>query len=146
MRQKQQIYFEDVETGMKLPTRQRQFTRLQVFLFSAAVHQPSSQFTNPEFARSSGLPDTVTEAPLQWSTLASMITDWIGEKGALKKVSFQNRRMVHPTDTLTFTARVTNKYVEGGNNVVEFDLQEMNQSGQVCVRGSAVAHLPSRPK
>ena len=139
-----QIYFEDVHEGMELPPRQRNATTTQLFLFSAITRNPHRIHYDRAFAESEDHPDVLVHGPLQGAMLCTYVTDWVGPHGRLRKISYQNRARAFPTDTLIFKGRVTRTYREDGHCVVELDVWEENQEGQVNVPGNAVVYLPSR--
>ena len=139
-----QVYFEDVHEGMELPPRQRTTTTTQLFLFSAVTRNPHRIHYDRAFAESEEHPDVLVHGPLHGAMLCTYVTDWAGPRGWLRRISYQNRGRATPQDTLTFRGRVTRAYREGDRNVVELEVWEEIDGGQVTVPGSAVVHLPSR--
>jgi len=76
--------------------------------------------------------------------LGRMLTDWLGEDGSLKKMGVSYRGMDFPGDTLTCHGKVTNKYVEEGENCVELEIWTAHQRGDKTTPGTAVVTLPLR--
>ncbi|MBI4591065.1 MAG: acyl dehydratase, partial [Candidatus Rokubacteria bacterium] len=76
--------------------------------------------------------------------LTQMVMDWLGPRGRLLSLGWSNRGRAVPGDRLTCTGRVTGTRVEGGRNLVELEIGETNQRGEVCAPGKATVALPSR--
>ena len=47
-------------------------------------------------------------------------------------------------DLLTISGEVTGKRQQDGQNLVDFELEALNQDGELSCRGSATAALPAR--
>jgi hydroxyacyl-ACP dehydratase HTD2-like protein with hotdog domain len=139
-----QTYFEDLDEGMELPPVARQGSTTQLFLFSAITRNAHRIHYDKDYAESEEHPGVLVHGPLHGAMLSSYVTNWAGDEGWLRKLSYQNRGPATPEDVLTFKGRVTRKYQEGENNIVEIDVWEENQRGEVTVPGSAVVYLPSR--
>jgi acyl-coenzyme A thioesterase PaaI-like protein len=73
-----------------------------------------------------------------------MIGDWMGPRARLVTFGWSNRGRAVPGDTLTCTGRVVGKRDDGGRHVVDLEVVETNQRGEVCAPGKATVALPSR--
>jgi acyl dehydratase len=73
-----------------------------------------------------------------------LLFDWIGDDGVLKRAGGRIRRPVVVDDTIYLKARVTKKYIQRGEHLVEFYGWEENQLGDVVMEGQAAAALPSK--
>jgi hypothetical protein len=51
---------------------------------------------------------------------------------------------VWPGDTITCTGKVTRRFEENGEQLIEGDLVALNQKGETAITGSFRAALPSR--
>lgn len=141
---REQVYFEDLSEGVEIPALVKNTTNVQLFLFSAVTRINHSIHYSKEQAATDGHPDIVVHGPLQAAFLCQMVTDWMGDRGFLKKLSYQNRGVAFPGDTLTCKGTVTKKYVENGDHYVECDISLENQRGEICVPGTCLVILPSR--
>ena len=139
-----QVHWEDVQEAMELPAWTKQPANVQLFLYSAITRNAHRIHYDKEYAATEGYPEVVIHGPLQGALLASYVTNWIGDKGFLKKLSYQNRTYAVVGDSLTFKGRVKRKWVEDRQHLVELELWEENQRGEVCMPGAAVVALPSR--
>ena len=81
---------------------------------------------------------------LKAGCLAQMITDWAGPKVWVKKFGTQYRQIDGPVDTLTCQGKMTKKYIQGDEHLVELEVWVQNGKGEVTVRGTATVRLPAR--
>lgn len=140
----QPIYYDDVETGMDLPSMEKQATTTQLFMFSAITWNPHRIHYDKDYAALEGHPNLLVHGPLHGGFLAQYITNWMGPLGRLKKLQFSNRGRAFPGERLTFKGKVTDKYTENGEQIVVCDIWEEKESGELTVPGQAVVTLPSR--
>jgi hypothetical protein len=73
-----------------------------------------------------------------------MLTDWIGERGAIIKLSGNYRGINRVNEEIFCYGTVTKKYVENGKNCARVEIWAENPHGERTVTGSAVVSLPSR--
>ncbi|MCC7363089.1 MAG: acyl dehydratase [Dehalococcoidia bacterium] len=135
-----QRYFEDVQVGEELPPMVKNASRAQLFLYSAASSNPHRIHYDREYAAVEGHPDVLVHGPLQGAWLSQFVTDWMGPAGRLLNLTWQNRARAFPERDLTFRGRVT----AAADGVVELELREEDDTGQVCMPGTARVALPRR--
>ncbi|MBI2847053.1 MAG: acyl dehydratase [Chloroflexi bacterium] len=139
-----QVFFEDVNEGTELPSLVKKPTAIQLFRYSAVTWNAHRIHYDKDWAQSEGYPHVLVQAHLHGAFLTQLVTDWIEPEGILKKLGWSNRRYAVPGDTLTSKGKVVKKYVRNGEHVVELEIWEENQNGEVCVPGTATVVLPSR--
>jgi acyl dehydratase len=138
------LYFEDVEPGDQLPAIIKHPTVEQLVMWAGASGDYNPVHFNKDIALSQGLPDVIVQGRLKSSFLCHLLTDWIGERGFLKKLACQHRGLDVPGNDLLCKGRVVSKYTKDGEHYVECEVWIENSQGQKTVRGSAVVILPSR--
>lgn len=138
------LYWEDVEEGQELPPLIKRPTTRQLVQYAGASGDFYEIHYDKDFAQANGLPGVIIHGALKMAFLAQLVTDWIGEWGTLKRFSVQYRGMDVPGDTLTCKGRVTRKWVENGQHLVEAEIWLENGKGERTTPGSAVVVLPSR--
>lgn len=97
-----------------------------------------------EFAQMVGTPGAYDYGPERCSWLTHHLTNWMGDDGFLRKTSCKIRRHNPEGDMLTFTGKVTRKYVEDGQHLVDIEQQATNQDGELSVIGGGTVQLPSK--
>ena len=140
----EQVFYEDVEVGSEIPSLVKRTTRRQLVQWAGASGDFYEIHYNKDFALASGLPDVILHGRLKAAYLGQMLTDWIGLEGALKKYNVRYRGMDFPDQDLTCKGKVTKKYAQDNEHLVELDIWTENPRGEKTITGSAVVSLPSR--
>ncbi|MFH0809863.1 MAG: MaoC family dehydratase N-terminal domain-containing protein [Pseudomonadota bacterium] len=76
--------------------------------------------------------------------LGHLMTNWIGNEGSLKKLEARFRKVSYFGDTTWCRGKVTRKYVQGKEYLVECELWTENQRQEKDTLGSALVALPSK--
>ncbi len=130
-------------------------------LLKGAVRHPGHFFRNPEagggveytgighhresIAKEVGVPGTYDYGPQRSAWLASLVTNWIGDAGFLKRIHTELRLFNTMGDTTWCKGRVKKKYLQDGYAFVELDIWAENQRGEVTApNGAATVILPSK--
>ena len=129
---------EDVTAGQEMTPMVKNATRAQLFWYSAATWNPHRIHYDKDYAAVEGHPDLLVHGPLQGAWLSQFVTDWMGPQGRLLGIGWQNRARAFPESDLTFKGRVTS--IEG--DVVELEVWEENDKGEVLMPGTARIRLP----
>lgn len=128
----------DVVVGEELGAQTRNASRVQLFLYSAATHNPHRIHYDRDYAVSEGHPDIIVHGPLQGAWLSQYVTDWAGPRGRMLTLEWQNRRSAQPEHDYVFRGVV--RGVEG--DVVHLDVWAEDGEGTVVMPGSATVRLP----
>ena len=129
----------DLAVGDELPVMAKNASRAQLFLYSAASFNPHRIHYDRDYAAYEGHDDILVHGPLQGSWLTQYLTDWIGPRGRLLSVTWQNRVSALPEQDLEFHGRVT--AVHPDRNVVEAEVWEQTPDGTVLMPGTAAVRL-----
>ena len=78
------------------------------------------------------------------SWMGHLLTNWMGDDGLLKKLYVELRLPNFYGDTTWVKGRVTRKYVEGGEHLVDIECWGENQRGEITMPGHATIILPSK--
>ncbi|MBI4307230.1 MAG: dehydratase [Chloroflexi bacterium] len=140
-----QVYWEDVQVGQEIPSLVKHPTTRQLVQYAGASGDFNPIHYDKDFAQQSqGLSSVILHGALKNAFLGQLVTDWVGEGGALKKLSVQYRGMDVPGDTLTCRGKVANKYAKDGQHYVDLEIWLENGKGQATTPGKATVVLPSR--
>lgn len=135
-----QRHAQDVKPGDALPPLVKNASRAQLFLFSAATHNPHRIHYDRDYARLEGHEDILVHGPLQGAWLHQFVSGWAGPRGRVLALAFQNRGRAFPERDLVFRGRVTS--VDG--DVASLEVWEEDDSGAVLMPGTARVRLPRR--
>jgi hydroxyacyl-ACP dehydratase HTD2-like protein with hotdog domain len=108
--------------------------RLQIFAFSAVTWNTHRIHTDPGYAAREGYPDVLVQSHLHAAFVMEALRRAVSpEGGRVVRFAWQNRHPAVPGDTLTCEGR---KVREDGH-LAEYELQERNGDGAVCVTATA---------
>src|SRR5712664_3629580 len=95
-------------------------------------------------ARAVGVPGAYDYGPERVAWLGHLVTNWMGDAGALGRLAVQVRRHNLIGDTTWCRGRVTDKAMVDGRGEVTLGLTAVNQRGETSAAGQAVVVLPHR--
>jgi len=138
-----QVYFDDIAEGEQIPSLKKPVTTVNILMYLGVVWLLDRiHFDYPFATERRGLPDIVAPGNMAVDFFAQFLTDWAGDKGALRKLSTQYRSFMVPGKTLECIGKITRKYREEGTGFAELDLTLQNDEGTTCVLGKALVELP----
>jgi acyl dehydratase len=139
-----QLHYEDVTEGDEITPLVKQPTTRQLVMWAGAVGDYLPIHYDKDFAQSRGLSGVIVHGQLVGAFLGQLMTDWVGERGALRKLSCSYKGMNYPGEAVTLRGKVTKKYVQDGEHYVECSLWAGNPKGEKTASGMAIVILPSR--
>jgi acyl dehydratase len=139
-----QIYFEEVEVGSEIGPLEKNPTTQQLVKYAGASGDFYQIHYDKDFALANKLPGVILHGALKNGFLGHLMTDFAGDQGWLKKLSVQYRGMDVPGARILCKGRVTKKYVQGDDHMVDCEIWLENAKGEKTTPGSATVVLPSR--
>jgi acyl dehydratase len=140
--------FEEVEVGQAIPELRKEPSTQNLVKFAGATGDFYQIHYDREFAEKAGLPDVIVHGFLKKAYMAEAATAWAGGAGTLRKLVAQYRGIdlvSRPSTPQSFTVRgtVKRKWEEGGERLVELELEGVDTQGKVTTPGSAIVALPA---
>ena len=105
---------------------------------------PERVHWDPALARAVGVPAPYDYGPERVAWLGHLVTNWMGDAGALARLGVQVRRHNLLGDTTWCRGRVGAKALVDGRGEVTLDLTAVNQRHETIAQGQAVVVLPLR--
>jgi len=139
-----QNYYEDVEVGTTIGPLEKDPTTQQLVKYAGASGDFYQIHYDKDFALKNNLPGVILHGALKNAFLGQLMTDFAGELGWLRKLSVQYRGMDQPGSKVVCKGRVSKKYVENGDHLVECEIWLENAKGEKTTPGSATVILPAR--
>ena len=139
-----QIYYEDVEVGMELPTLVKHPTTQQLVMWAGASDDYYQIHYDKDFAQANRLPGVIVHGWLTFAFVAQLVTDWMGDEGTLRKIGCSYRGLNYPGEDTICKGKVTKKYEKDGDHIVEIEAWAENPRGEILVPANATVILPSR--
>ena len=140
----EQIYFEDVEEGMEVPTLRKDPTTQQLVKYAGASGDYYQIHYDKDFAQRTGLPDRIVHGALKHALLGRMLHEWVGAQGSVKRVACQYRGMDMVDKDVICKGAITGKRSDNGENLVDLEIWTETPDGQKTTPGTATVALPSR--
>lgn len=102
----------------------------------------SQQHEDAHMAAGRGMPAPFDNGVMRFAWVAPLVTNWMGDRGFLKRLKVQVARPGLYGDLTTYTARVTARDLEAGT--VTLEITGTRQGEVVNTRGAAEVALPGR--
>jgi acyl dehydratase len=138
------VAWSDVEVGTELPPLTVNLQRINLVMYAGASGDFNIIHWNQRVAQAVGLPDVIAHGMLTMASAGRVVTDWLGDPGALVEYGVRfTRPVVVPDDdtgaTLEITAAVAEKR---DDNLVRVDITAKFNDATVLGKAQAVVRLP----
>lgn len=137
------LRFEAVAVGQELPPLKKQIDRVHMMMYGAATWDFIRLHYDDGYVKERGFPAPLVDGQMLGAYLSQLVMDWAGQDAFLKALSFRNRVIVLPGDSLTCRGRVTAVRRLASEGEVECELWIENQRGERVVEAAATVSLPS---
>ncbi len=137
------VRYEDAPVGFELPAQSFPITRLSLVRYAGASGDFNVIHWNERVARSVGLPDVIAHGMLTMAEAVRVVTDWVGDPGAVLAYSVRfTRPVVVPDDDRGATVEVTGTVVEQlDDRAVKVELVARSAGDKVLGQARATVQL-----
>ena len=135
--------FDDVSVGTEIPAQEFQLKRENLVRYAGASGDFNIIHWNERVAKSVGLPNVIAHGMLTMATAGRVVTDWVGDPGAVVEygVRFSSPVAV-PDDDKGATLEVSGTVAEKlDGNRVAVDLDARVGDSKVLAKARAVVQL-----
>lgn len=144
----QRVYFDDIQSGDTLPTREYgPLTIVDTVRWAGLQENWQQLHYDRDWVREhDGLRAFIASGAYRQALLMRMLTDCIGPRGSLRKLSI---RHTHPTfegDTMRYSAVVAKKSPDPADPWIECELEGKNQEGRQILSGRCTLLLPPKTR
>jgi len=113
-------------------------TRTQFVRYAGASGDFNPMHHDDTVATSVGNPSVFGHGMLTAGLMARVVKDWFGPE-AIRRFQVRFAKQVWPGDTLTCSAKVTDKREDGRDRLIDVECRVANQDGVEVLTGSATA-------
>jgi acyl dehydratase len=106
------VSYDDVEVGTKLPAQTFQVTRANLVMYAGASGDFNIIHWNERTAKAVGLPDVIAHGMFTMAEAGRVLTDWVGDPGAVVEYGVRFSAPVPVPDDDTGTTLEVSGYVE----------------------------------
>jgi len=150
----EQLFWEDVQVDSEITPLSKIASTRMLVKYAGASGDFNPLHYEDTFAAEQGVGKPIVHGQLKRGWLVQLLTDWMGEFGTLKKFSCQFRGMDYPRmmqdmyqvkdgETWWCKGKVTKKYTDEDEHLVDCEIWVENGKGEKTTVGSATVALPS---
>ncbi|CAB4936912.1 MAG: dehydratase [Actinobacteria bacterium] len=138
-----QVRYDDVEVGTTLPSQSFSLQRINLMMYAGASGDFNVIHWNERIATSVGLPNVIAHGMLTMAEAGRVVTDWLGDPGALVEFGVRMTRPVAvPDDDTGALLEVSGVVAEKlSDSLVRVDLTATSAGQTVLGRAQAVVRL-----
>jgi acyl dehydratase len=134
---------EAVQAGDQLPAQEFPIARADLVRYAGASGDFNPIHWNERFAKDVGLPDVIAHGMFTMATAVRVITDWVGDPGAVVEYGVRFTRPVVVPDPQGTTLRVAGEVrAVREDGTAEVDLTATVDGQTVLARARAVVRIP----
>lgn len=137
------VAFDQVEVGTEIPAKRYPIQRLTLVRYCGASGDFNTIHWNERIAKSAGLPDVIAHGMLTMAEAARLVTDWVGDPGAVEEYGVRFAKpVVVPDDDAGVEVEVAGEVTEklDGNRAV-VELSATSGGEEVLAKARAVVRL-----
>jgi acyl dehydratase len=142
----QGLYYEDTNVDDSIPPREHGPLTIVDTVRWAGLQEnwQHLHYDRDHVREHNGLKTFIASGAYRQALLMRMLTDWIGPRGWLKKMSIRHTYSTFEGDTMRFSAQVVAKSTDPADPWVICELQGTNQNDQQILTGRCTLILPTR--
>ena len=140
----QQVFFEDVQPGTELVTREYgPLTVIDTVRWAGLQENTQQLHYDRDWVREhAGLRTFIASGAYRQALLMRMLTDWAGPRGRLRKLSLRHTYSTFEGDTMRFAARAAEKSGDPADPWIRCEVEGTNQEGRRILVGQCTVVLP----
>jgi acyl dehydratase len=135
------IDYADIEIGDELPPLRVPITRLDLVRYAGASGDFNIIHWNERFATSVGLPNVIAHGMLTMAISARVVTDWLGDPGAILEYGVRFTRPVVVPDPEGTTIEISARVASKGDGQVGVDITTTCDGQTVMARARITARV-----
>jgi acyl dehydratase len=140
------IYLEDVAVGDKIPPREFGPLTIVDTVRWAGLQEnwQHLHFDRDHVREHNGLKTFIASGAYRQALLMRMLTDWIGPRGRLRKISVRHTYSTFEGDLMRFSGTITEKSTDPSDPWIACELNGTNQEDRQILTGRCTLTLPRR--
>jgi acyl dehydratase len=137
------VKYDDVEVGTQIPAKTFQVTRANLVKYAGASGDFNIIHWNERTAKAVGLPDVIAHGMFTMAEAGRVVTDWVGDPGAVVEYGVRFSAPVPVPDDDTGTTLEVSGYVEAklDDNKVSVALEAKALGATVLTKARAIVQL-----
>jgi len=142
----QAIFIDDVAVGDAIPPREFGPLTIVDTVRWAGLQEnwQHLHYDRDHVRQHNGLRTFIASGAYRQALLIRMLTDWIGPRGWLTKISVRHTYSTFEGDTMRFSARITEKSNDPSDSWIACEVEGTNQESRLILTGRCTLKLPTR--
>lgn len=142
----EQVYFEDVVVGDAIARREYGPLTIVDTVRWAGLQEnwQHLHFDRDHVRQHNGLKTFIASGAYRQALLMRMLTDWLGSRGWLRKISVRHTYSTFEGDLMRFSAAITEKSTDPCDPWLICEITGTNQEDRQILTGRATVMLPRR--
>ena len=141
-------FFEDISIGDSIPAREYGPLTIVDTVRWAGLQENVQHlhFDRDHVRQHNGLRTFIASGAYRQALLIRMLTDWIGPRGWLRKISVRHTYSTFEGDTMRFFSQIVDKSADSSDPWIVCDLEGRNQEDREILTGRCTLLLPLRTR
>jgi acyl dehydratase len=127
--------------GDELPPISKTPGRLDLVKYAAGSGDFNPLHYDPDYPQARDIGDNIVHGRLKYAALGQLVSDWLGHRGFLRRISASYRGMDRRGETFTCRGRVTGVREDDGRHIVELELWTETAEGRRTTEATAEVAL-----
>ncbi len=135
------IAWESIQEGQTIPELRKRPGLTQLVKYAAGSGDFNPLHHDYDFPQSKALGSIIVHGRFKYAALGELVSNWLDHKGRIRTIACQYRGMDFPDKEMVCRGKVTRKWEEGGERLVELSLWIENEEDKKTTPGRAVVVL-----
>jgi acyl dehydratase len=142
----QELHFEDIKVGDSIPSREYGPLTIVDTVRWAGLQENTQQlhYDRDHVREHNGLRTFIASGAYRQALLIRTLTDWIGPRGWLRKISLRHTYSTFEGDLMRFIGQVVEKSSDPSEPWIACEIEGRNQEGREILNGRCTLLLPVR--
>ncbi len=132
------ITWDEIQEGTSLPRLEKQPGVTQLVKYAAGSGDFNPLHHDYQFSQAKQLGSIIVHGRFKYAALGELVSNWLGHRGRIRKISCQFRGMDFPDQPIVCTGKVTRKWEENGERLAQLTVWTENGEGKQTTPGEAV--------
>ncbi len=139
-----QTYWDDIEEGHEIALEGEEMSSQRLVIWAAASGDFYQIHYDDGFAEGNRLPGIIVHGALKGMMVGRLLDEFTGAEGRIVNWDASYRGMDPARQDLKIWGKVTKKYEEGGEALLDLDVGVAQPDGKQTTPGTATVALPKR--
>lgn len=132
------VTWESIAEGQELPELAKRPSLTDLVKYAAGSGDFNPLHHDYAFPQAKLVGSVILHGRFKYAALGELVSNWLGHRGRIEKISCQYRGMDFPDQVLTCKGRVIRKWQEGRVKYAKLSVWTENPEGKKTTPGSAI--------